>query len=331
MNRLSLIIPLYNRPEEIKELLESLVDQRDLLHEVIIVEDGSNIDSKEVVDDFSNQLPIKYFFKPNSGPGQSRNYGAERATGDYLIFLDSDCIIPEHYLQNVHEELKHSFVDAFGGPDRAHESFTPLQKAINYAMTSFFTTGGIRGNKSALDKFYPRSFNMGYTKDVYNATNGFGPMRFGEDIDMSMRLIKMGFKTRLFPEAYVFHKRRTNFRQFFKQVFNSGMARIHLHLLHPGSLKPVHILPAVFTLGVLISLFCSLFVHSAFLAPIMTYAMLIYMHSTIVNESGKVGLLSVPAAFIQLMGYGLGFLNGIWVRLILKKDSKGAFVKNFYK
>lgn len=331
MNRLSLIIPLYNRPEEIKELLESLVEQRKYLHEVIVVEDGSINDAKDIVDGFSEQLPTRYFFKTNSGPGQSRNYGSERATGDYFIFLDSDCIIPQHYLQSVHEELEQSPVDAFGGPDRAHDSFTPLQKAINYAMTSFFTTGGIRGSKSALDKFYPRSFNMGYTKEVFAATKGFGPMRFGEDIDMSMRLIKLGFKTRLFPKAYVFHKRRTNFRQFFKQVFNSGMARIHLHLLHPGSLKPVHVLPALFTVGVLFCLLCSLFIHPAFLAPIMAYVMLIYMHSTIVNESGRVGLLSVPAAFIQLMGYGLGFFNGIWVRLILKKDPKGAFVKNFYK
>jgi glycosyltransferase involved in cell wall biosynthesis len=329
MQRLSLIIPLYNRPDEIRELLESLRPQAELLHEIIVVEDGSNVDARSIVDAFSSDLPTRYFFKPNSGPGQSRNYGAERANGDYLIFLDSDCVIPEGYLEAIHAELAQQPVDAFGGPDRAHHSFTPLQKAINYAMTSFFTTGGIRGKVKSLDTFYPRSFNMGYSQTVFERTKGFGPMRFGEDIDMSLRLIKEGFSTRLFPEAYVYHKRRTNFRQFFKQVFNSGMARIHLHLLHPGSLKLVHLLPAVFTLGTLGCLLLS-FVHLAFLTPLVFYAVLIGVHSSITNKSLGVGLLSIPAAFIQLIGYGLGFFNGIWVRIIRKKNPRGAFVKHFY-
>lgn len=331
MQRLSLIIPLYNRPDEIRELLESLRGQAHLLYEIIVVEDGSEIDARAVVDGFSDELPTRYFEKPNSGPGQSRNYGAERAKGDYLIFLDSDCIIPDGYLHAVHRELNSQFVDAFGGPDRAHNSFTPLQKAINYAMTSFFTTGGIRGQAKSLDKFYPRSFNMGYSRPVYEHTKGFGMMRFGEDIDMSMRLHKAGFSTRLFPAAYVYHKRRSNFRQFFKQVFNSGMARIHLHQLHPGSLKLVHLLPALFTLGVLGCLLLSMIAHPAFLAPLALYAMLIGLHSTTLNSNIGVGLLSIPAAYIQLIGYGLGFFNGVWVRILLKKNPQGAFVKKFYK
>ncbi len=329
MKRLSLIIPLYNRPDEIRELLDSLLTQAELLHEVIVVEDGSDNDAREVVDAFSGKLPTRYYVKPNSGPGQSRNYGAERADGDYLIFLDSDCIIPEGYLNAILIELEQNPVDAFGGPDRAHEDFTPLQKAINYAMTSFFTTGGIRGQAKSLDTFYPRSFNMGYSQAVFQRTKGFGPMRFGEDIDMSLRLIKEGFSTRLFPDAYVYHKRRTNFRQFFKQVFNSGMARIHLHLLHPGSLKMVHILPAVFTVGTLGCVLLS-FVNLFFLIPLIIYAMIIGLHATITNKNLGVGMLSIPAAFIQLIGYGLGFFNGVWVRLIRKKNPKGAFVKTFY-
>ncbi len=329
--RLSLIVPLYNRPDEIRELLESLVVQRDAFHEIIIVEDGSENDSKDLVEAFGDRLPVKYFFKANSGPGLSRNYGAERASGDVMIFLDSDCVLPKGYGAAVHEELKQNFVDAWGGPDRANEDFSILQKAINYAMTSFFTTGGIRGRNKSLDTFHPRSFNMGISREVFSRTRGFGKMRFGEDIDMSLRILAAGFQTRLFPQAYVYHKRRTKFRQFFKQVFNSGMARIHLHQLHPGSMKIVHLLPAVFTLGVFFLVVLGVFVDPIFLAPLVLYAFLIFTHSSIVNRSIAVGLMSVPAAYIQLIGYGLGFFKGVWTRLILKKDSRGAFLKKFYE
>jgi glycosyltransferase involved in cell wall biosynthesis len=329
--RLSLIIPLYNRPDEIRELLESLVPQSELLHEVIVVEDGSGIDAKTIVESYANSLNTRYFFKENSGPGQSRNYGSERASGDYLIFLDSDCVMPEHYLEAVHEELNSNFTDAFGGPDRAHESFSNLQKAINYAMTSFLTTGGIRGKKKSLDKFYPRSFNMGYSREVFEKTGGFGKMRFGEDIDMSIRILKNGYNTRLFPEAYVFHKRRSNFRQFFKQVYNSGMARIHLHLLHPGSLKTVHLLPAVFTLGVLFCILTGIFIHPVFFTPLLIYALMVSTHATLNNKSIPVGILAIPAAFIQLTGYGLGFFDAVWNRLILKRRRSGAFIDTFYE
>ena len=245
----SLIIPVYNRPDEVDELLESLTHQSLSDFEVLVVEDGSAVPCKEVVERYADKLDVKYFVKPNSGPGMSRNFGAERAQGEYFIVLDSDCVIPPDYLKAVETELQREPADAFGGPDRAHESFTPVQKSINYSMTSFFTTGGIRGGKKKMDKFYPRSFNMGIRSDVYKALGGFSKMRFGEDIDFSIRIFKGGYRCRLFPEAWVWHKRRTDFTKFFRQVHNSGIARIHLFKKYPDSLKIVHILPALFTVG----------------------------------------------------------------------------------
>ena len=226
--RYSFIIPVYNRPEEVDELLNSLTRQTNKNFEVLIVEDGSSVPCKEVVDNYADRLDICYYFKSNSGPGQTRNYGAERGHGEYLIILDSDCILPEGYLAAVESELQRQKADAFGGPDRAHDSFTNIQKAINYAMTSFFTTGGIRGGKKKMDKFYPRSFNMGVRAEVYKALGGFSKMRFGEDIDFSIRIFQGGYACRLFPEAWVWHKRRTDLKKFFKQVHNSGIARINL-------------------------------------------------------------------------------------------------------
>lgn len=227
--RYSFIIPVYNRPEEVDELLNSLTRQTNKNFEVLVVEDGSSVPCKEVVDNYADRLDICYYFKSNSGPGQTRNYGAERGHGEYLIILDSDCILPEGYLAAVESELQQQKADAFGGPDRAHDSFTNIQKAINYAMTSFFTTGGIRGGKKKMDKFYPRSFNMGVRAEVYKALGGFSKMRFGEDIDFSIRIFQGGYACRLFPEAWVWHKRRTDLKKFFKQVHNSGIARINLY------------------------------------------------------------------------------------------------------
>ena len=252
--RYSVIIPVYNRPDEVDELLQSLTQQSFKDFEVIVVEDGSSIPCKPVTEKYQELLDVHYYDKPNSGPGQTRNYGAERSKGEYLIILDSDCILPEGYFLAVEEELQHEAADAFGGPDRAHESFTNIQKAINYSMTSFFTTGGIRGGKKKMDKFYPRSFNMGVRQEVYQALGGFSRMRFGEDIDFSIRIFKGGYTCRLFPGAWVYHKRRTDFRKFFKQVHNSGIARINLYKKYPESLKLVHLLPAAFTLGVAIFL-----------------------------------------------------------------------------
>ena len=328
--RYSFIIPVYNRPEEVDELLNSLTRQTNKNFEVLIVEDGSSVPCKEVVDNYADRLDICYYFKSNSGPGQTRNYGAERGHGEYLIILDSDCILPEGYLAAVESELQRQKADAFGGPDRAHDSFTNIQKAINYAMTSFFTTGGIRGGKKKMDKFYPRSFNMGVRAEVYKALGGFSKMRFGEDIDFSIRIFKNGYTCRLFPDAWVYHKRRTDLKKFFKQVHNSGIARINLYKKYPDSLKLVHLLPAVFTLGVALLLLGTPFCLFSF-TPIILYALLVCIDSTIQNKSLSIGVYSIAAAFIQLIGYGTGFWRAWWQRCIRGKDEFEAFQKNFYK
>ena len=359
----SIIVPVFNRPDEVDELLESLTRQTCRDFEVIIVEDGSEVRCEEVVERYRERLDMQYFEKPNSGPGQSRNYGAERSRGDYLIVLDSDVVLPEGYLAAVDEELEANPCEAFGGPDRAHESFTPVQKAINYSMTSFFTTGGIRGGKKKLDKFYPRSFNMGIRRDLYQQLGGFSNMRFGEDIDFSIRIFKSGARCRLFPEAWVWHKRRTDFRKFFRQVHNSGIARINLYKKYPESLKLVHLLPAVFTVGVTVLtaifltglLFAALGLWTAFYGskgcnmgmvvvffgaalmalaalPIVLYKLLILVDSTVRNRSLWVGVLSIPASFIQLFGYGTGFLRAWWLRCICGRNEElQAFQKTFYK
>lgn len=328
--RYSVIIPVYNRPDEVDELLASLTAQSFKNFEVVVVEDGSSIPCKEVVDRYREKLDVHYYSKPNSGPGQTRNYGAERSSGEYLIILDSDCILPEGYLAAVEKELLSAPADAFGGPDRAHESFTDIQKAINYSMTSFFTTGGIRGGKKKMDKFYPRSFNMGVRREVYLALSGFSKMRFGEDIDFSIRIFKEGYSCRLFPDAWVYHKRRTDLRKFFKQVHNSGIARINLYKKYPESLKVVHLLPAMFTLGVAVLLAGAPFCAYS-LTPIALYALLVCIDSSIQNRSVRIGFYSVAAAFIQLIGYGTGFWRAWWNRCIRGKGEFEAFKKNFYK
>ena len=329
-SHLSLIIPVYNRPNEVEELLDSLTRQSETNFEVVIVEDGSKETCQHVVEAFKDKLDVSYSYIPNGGPGNARNYGAKQSKGDYLIVLDSDCILPPDYIKSVNKELKETGADAFGGPDKASDSFTDVQKAINYSMTSFFTTGGIRGGKKKMDKFYPRSFNMGVRQEVYHALGGFSRLRFGEDIDFSIRIFKGGYTCRLFPGAWVYHKRRTDFRKFFKQVHNSGIARIILYKKYPESLKLVHLLPAAFTLGVAIFLLGTPFCPYSLL-PIALYALLVCMDSTIRNRSLSIGLYSVAAAFIQLIGYGTGFLRAWWSRCILGKDEFEAFKKNFYK
>lgn len=326
----SAIIPVYNRPDEVEELLLSLTQQTNTNFDVVIVEDGSAVPCKQVVEKYSQLLKISYFEKPNTGPGLTRNFGAERANGEYFIFFDSDCIIPSTYFEEVERELTENRVDAFGGPDRAHPSFTNIQKAINYSMTSFFTTGGIRGGKRKLDKFYPRSFNMGISKNAFEATGGFAAMRFGEDVDFSLRLIENGFSTRLFPKAFVFHKRRTDFKKFFRQVFNSGKARINLHLLHPGSLKVVHLLPSAFVIGMVLLVLISPLFFWFSLAPLV-YSMLVFTDSLLSKNSLSVSFLSIAAAWVQLTGYGTGFISAFWRRLVLKQQDFKAFEKNFYK
>ncbi|MBR6104054.1 MAG: glycosyltransferase [Paludibacteraceae bacterium] len=340
----SFIVPVFNRPNEVDELLESLTTQTLTDFEVLVVEDGSKDTCAEVCKKYNERLNLRYFEKENSGPGQSRNYGAERAEGEYLIILDSDVVLPAGYLQAVDDELTNQPADAFGGPDRAHESFTDTQKAISYSMTSFFTTGGIRGGKKKLDKFYPRSFNMGIRAEVYKKLGGFSKMRFGEDIDFSIRIFKNGCQCRLFPEAWVWHKRRTDFRKFFRQVFNSGIARINLYKKYPESLKLVHLLPAIFTMGVgiLLLLFTVGFIGTlscpsakylclAALAPLVLFSAIIFTDAAIQYKSIGIGLRSIAASFIQLLGYGTGFLKAWWKRCVLGKDEFQAFEKTFYK
>ena len=328
---ISLIVPVFNRPAEVEELLQSLTTQTNSRFEVVLVEDGSQVSCLPVVEKYQQQLQIQYHTKPNSGPGLTRNMGATQAKGNYFVFLDSDCVLPPHYIQTVYTCLQRQYVDAFGGPDKAHEQFTPIQKAINYGMTSFLTTGGIRGGGEKLDKFHPRSFNMGYSRQVFNATGGFAAIRFGEDIDMSIRILKAGFSTALIKDAYVYHKRRSTFRQFFKQVFNSGIARINLNKRHPGTLKLVHTFPSLFVLGMLSMLILGISLSPWFLLPMGIFALLVLADSTLKNKSLQVGLLSVVASFIQLTGYGLGFLLAVWRRLVLGKTEFAAFERNFYK
>lgn len=342
--RYSVIVPVFNRPDEVKELLESLCTQTFRDFEVVLVEDGSSVPCAAVADSFCNKLDIKYFTKDNSGPGQTRNYGAERASGEYLIILDSDVMVPPGYFEAIEAELSREPADAFGGPDRAHPDFTPVQKAINYAMTSFFTTGGIRGGKVKMDKFYPRSFNLGISADAYKALGGFSKMRFGEDIDLSIRIFAAGYKCRLFPEAWVWHKRRTNLKKFFKQVHNSGIARINLYKKYPSSLKLVHTLPAVFTVGVALLLAVALpllLVLSCLpwwgavlvaLAPLLLWVLAVFTDASAKNRSLRIGCLAVAASFVQLTGYGSGFLRAWWLRCILGRDEElQAFKKSFYK
>ena len=345
----SIIVPVFNRPDEVDELLQSLVGQTLKDFEVVIVEDGSEKPCKDVCDKYAGKIDLKYFMKKNSGPGQSRNYGAERANGEYLIVLDSDVVLPEGYLKAVDDELRREPADAFGGPDCAHDSFTETQKAISYSMTSFFTTGGIRGGKKKLDKFYPRSFNMGIRRDVYMRLGGFSKMRFGEDIDFSIRIFKAGCRCRLFPEAWVWHKRRTDMRKFFRQVYNSGIARVNLYKLYPESLKLVHLLPMVFTVGVILLFLIACFgrimmvygnpadFYSWYylvvgaLSPIIFFSLLIFIDSSIRNKSLPIGFISIGAAFVQLTGYGFGFISAWWKRCILGHDEFHAFEKTFYK
>ena len=345
----SIIVPVFNRPDEVDELLQSLVGQTLKDFEVVIVEDGSQKPCKDVCDKYTDRLDVKYFMKNNSGPGQSRNYGAERAKGEYLIVLDSDVVLPEGYLKAVDDDLRREPADAFGGPDCAHDSFTETQKAISYSMTSFFTTGGIRGGKKKLDKFYPRSFNMGIRRDVYMRLGGFSKMRFGEDIDFSIRIFKAGCRCRLFPEAWVWHKRRTDMRKFFRQVYNSGIARVNLYIKYPESLKLVHLLPMVFTVGVILLFLIACFgrimmvygnpadFYSWYylvvgaISPILLFSLIIFIDSSIRNKSLPIGFISIGAAFVQLTGYGFGFISAWWKRCILGHDEFHAFDKTFYK
>jgi len=317
----SIIIPLYNRPQEIKELLETLCLQTYKQFEVLVIEDGSADDAAEIVKSFADKLDVKYFVKPNTGQGFSRNFGFERAKGDYFVVFDSDCLIPEDYLQIVHDSLQQNYLDAYGGPDDSHPSFTPIQKAISYAMTSPFTTGGTRGSKKGIGQFHPRSFNMGLSRQVWEKAGGYIITRLGEDIEYSIRIHSLGFKIGLIPEAKVYHKRRTNFIKFYKQLHFFGRARINVYKFFPKGLKLVHFFPAVFTVFLFFSLIANLTgLPLARLCNfiIACYILLIFFHSWWKNKSFKIAFLSIIASFTLLIAYGLGFMQDFCKRLILK-------------
>jgi len=310
--RYSVVIPVYNRPQEVSELLESLTLQTYKDFEVILVEDGSTITSEKVYEQYADKLLIRYFFKPNTGPGPSRNYGFEKSSGQYFVMFDSDCVVPEHYFQIVDNFLQTTPLDAWGGPDRGRNDFTPVQQAMAFTMASTLTTGGIRGgNKKG---FQPRSFNMAISRKVFEKTGGFMFNRYAEDIELSVRLKKLGFESGLIPEAYVFHKRRSTFRQFFQQVSNFGKGRVLVGQAHPGEIKPTHWFPAFFLLGLITLPFLLLINFKlawAAAASYLVYLLLISIDSLLTTRSVLVSLLSMPAAFIQLTGYGYGFLNEI--------------------
>lgn len=325
----SIIVPVYNRPEEMRELLDSLANQTFRDFELIIIEDGSTLKCDTIADTYRDKFPISYFYKSNTGQSDSRNIGMSKATGEYFLFFDSDCIIPTHYLQIVNDRLRTDYVDCFGGPDAAHESFTDVQKAINHSMTSFFTTGGIRGGKNQLEKFCPRSFNMGFSRKVYETTHGFRDT-LGEDIDLSTRIRKAGFRTTLIREAFVYHKRRVDLRKFFKQVHIFGQARISLYKQHPESLQLVHFAPALFTLFVLGMLIISIW-QPWVLLLLAAYLIILFADSTAKNKSLKIGFLSIFTGLIQLIGYGTGFLKAFWQKVILGKELESRKkIKNMY-
>lgn len=310
--RYSIIIPVYNRPDEVNELLSSLTTQTNKDFEVVIVEDGSTIRCDQVVDRFRDLLRIQYFFKPNTGPGPSRNFGFGHARGEYLVVFDSDCIIPPAYFEVVDKAIREEHWDAWGGPDKAHEDFTVMQRAMGYTMASVLTTGGIRGGKKRIGWFQPRSYNMGLSRKVFEVTGGFKFARFAEDIELSIRMKKSGFKVGLIPEAFVYHKRRTNFSQFFRQVFNFGKGRVLVGREHPEEIKPTHWFPTFFLLGsigLLLTPLISITLFKIGVIAFVSYLLAIFVHSFKVNRSFIVAILSVPSALLQLWGYGLGFLN----------------------
>jgi len=318
----SIIIPLYNRPQEIDELLHTLTQQEYTNFEVLVVEDGSTINAQSIVESYQNTLNIRYFVKENEGQGFTRNFAFKEAKGDYFVMFDSDCLIPTDYLVTVKAHLESNWLDAYGGPDAAHASFTPTQKAISYAMTSVFTTGGIRGNKKHVGQFHPRSFNMGISRAVWEKTGGFILTRLGEDIEFSIRIQSLGFKIGLIPEALVFHKRRTNFAQFYKQLHFFGRARINIYKHFPAELKLVHFFPSAFVLFLVASIVLNL-VQSPLATccnvPLALYVLLIFFHSWAKNKSAKVAFLSIIAVFVQLSAYGLGFMQDFWKRIVLKQ------------
>ena len=313
----SIIVPVFNRPGEIKELLESLSAQTVKPFELLIIEDGSKERCDHLLGHYRSFFTIHYYYKENSGRSDTRNYGMARATGDYMLFFDSDVILPPEYFENLEKAMASNYCDCFGGPDAADASFSDMQKAVSHAMTSFWTTVGIRGGKAVMEKFCPRTFNMGLSRKVYETVGDFKDM-MGEDIDLSIRIRNAGFSVRLIREVFVYHKRRIDFGRFFKQVNNFGQARIWLQLIHPGSLKLVHMLPAFMLVAGVLLLAASLFVPWLLLLPAV-YAMLIFGDALAKGNNVKVAAMSVAAAAVQITGYGTGFLKAFWYKVVLKQ------------
>ncbi len=319
----SIIVPVYNRVGEVEDLLESLSVQSSKDFEVVLVEDGSTERCGEVAAKYSGKIDVKYFYKENEGRSIARNYGMERASGEYFLFFDSDCVIPPEYIAVLSDALKRNYTDCFGGPDAAHDSFTDMQKAINYSMTSFLTTGGIRGGKVQLEKFVPRTFNMGFSRKVWETVGGFREM-FSEDIDMSTRIRQAGFSVSLIREAYVYHKRRTNLKAFCRQIYVFGMSRVTLYILYPDSLKPVHLLPAVFVVGVVAMIVLSLCLSWWFIVPLAAYLAAVFVCALVSTKNLKISLLSVVTSMVQLGGYGVGFIKAFFWKILLRhgRDEK---------
>lgn len=327
----SFIIPVYNRPDEVAELLESFTKLKgNFDYDICIVEDGSSLASKDIIDQFSDRLRISYYMKENSGPGDSRNYGMRRANGNYFIILDSDVLLPENYLQAVSENLSKFYTDCFGGPDAAHSSFSKLQKAINFAMTSIITTGGIRGGKDT-GKFEPRSFNMGISKKAFEASGGFGAIHPGEDPDLSLRLLDLGFKTQLIKDAFVYHKRRISWSKFYQQVHKFGLVRPILNSYHPKSERFIFWLPTFFMLGAVISCVLFLFGVKWLLYIYIMYLMLAFLMALFSTKNVVIAIFAVVAIFVQFFGYGYGFLKSTIAIKFLKKNPEKRFPKLFFK
>ena len=328
----SFIIPVYNRPEEIEELLQSFTQlEGDIAYEIVIVEDGSSQDCKHVVDLYKSKLDISYYFKKNSGPGDSRNFGMQKAKGNYFIILDSDCLLPPQYLKIVETYLRSKFVDCFGGPDAAHGSFTNLQKAINFAMTSFISTGGIRGGKISGDKFQPRSFNMGISKEAFTSSGGFGVIHPGEDPDLSIRLNNLGYDTVLINEAFVYHKRRISWKKFYQQVHKFGLVRPILNSWHPKTRRLTYWFPTLFLLGFIIAVISLWFGIKFIMGAYILYVLLAFVLALMATANLNVAIQAILAIFIQFFGYGYGFLKSTLAIAILKKKPEHRFPKLFFK
>lgn len=329
---ISIVVAIYNRKDELFELLTSLTQQTDPEFEIIIVDDGSSIDLKPTISNFEESLDIKYFKKDNSGPGLTRNYGAARAANEWLVFVDSDVIVEKDYIEHIKNDILTIPCDAFGGADKAHKGFNLMQKAISYSMTSVFTTGGIRGSKKAVSKFQPRSFNMGVKKAVFEKVGGFSEMRIGEDPDLSMTLWENGFTTAFFDDIAVYHKRRVDFGKFSKQVYQFGCARPILNQRHPNYVKISFAFPTLFMLGYVMG-FLEYFIldRGIILSFYGLYTFLVLFHALLLTKNISIAGMAVISTYIQMFSYGYGFLKS-WILLnVLRMKPEDAFPHHYYK